>query len=83
MIALEQFSHALDSVDPGQALRGFVLQLAAEGHAKAEIVESLERLLLWLKDLDTRSETGEDAVLDVLDALSGWCHPGAQLLPKE
>jgi len=25
-------------------------------------------------------ETDEDAVLDVMDALTGWCHPDAQLL---
>jgi hypothetical protein len=28
-------------------------------------------------------ESDEDAVLDVMDALLGWCHPSAELLPEK
>jgi hypothetical protein len=63
-------------------LRAAVLELSREGQTKAGIYELLEKCLLQLRARDDR-EVAEDAVLDVMDALTGWCHGDVQLLPND
>ena len=82
MTQTERFEAALLADDPENALRGVVLELAAEGIAKTEISSRLEKFLLDRRLREEHSESDENALLDVLDALSGWCHPTAQLLGK-
>ncbi len=38
-----------------------------------------------LVQLRTRSgaENQQDAILNVMDALTGWCHPAARLVPDD
>ena len=69
------------SPEPAQALRAVVLRLADEGHARAEIYSDLEHCLLQVRARGDASESDTDANLDVLDALAGWYHPSARLLP--
>ena len=76
----ERFESALHASAPVTALRTVVLELAAEGVDKPEIAARLEKFLLDRRLRDEHSESDEDALLDVLDALAGWCHPSAQLL---
>jgi len=76
----ERFESALHSRDPGGALRTVVLDLAAEGVAKPDVYARLEKFLLDRRLREEHSEADEDALLDVMDALAGWCHPAAQLL---
>jgi hypothetical protein len=71
---------ALGKPDPVRTLRAVVLELAAEGHAKRAITVLLEELLLDLRARPEHREDDEDAVLDVLDGLAGWCQDGARLL---
>ena len=80
MTETERFETALHAQDSGSALRAVVLELAAEGLAKTEIYSRLEKFLLDRRRRAEHSESDEDALLDVLDALSDWCHPTAQLL---
>jgi hypothetical protein len=77
----ERWEKALKSPEPARSLRAVVVQLADEGHAKADIYSDLESFLRHVRASGKASETDEDAIRDVLDALSGWCHPTAQLLP--
>ena len=79
MTETERFETALHAHDPGAALRAVVLELAAEGIAKPEIYSRLEKFLIERRLREEHSESDEEALLDVLDALSGWCHPTAQL----
>ena len=75
----ERVQNALRNAEP--ALRTLVRDLAREGHSKAEIIELLERVVTQQR---ARGEArGEEALLDVLDALRGWCHPTAELLPEK
>jgi hypothetical protein len=43
----------------------------------------LEKLLLDLRGRPDHREANEDAVLDVMDGLAGWCQVEARLLPEE
>lgn len=75
----KEFETALHSPEPEQAMREAVLRFSEKGHSKAEIRVHLENLLVHVRENDPAAN--EDAVLNVLDALAGWCHPDAQLLP--
>ena len=77
----ERLESALRSPDPGRSLRSLVLELSQEGHTKADIYELLEKLVVQVRARADYRESDEDVVLDVMDALTGWCHPDAQLLP--
>jgi hypothetical protein len=74
-----RFEKALRSAEPAQSLRSLVEQLATEGYAKQEIYGFFEAFLLQLRQKGPK-ETEENTVLDVMDALTGWCHPTARLL---
>jgi hypothetical protein len=74
---------ALLAVEPVRALRALVQDLADEGKTKIEIRELLEKVLVQMRTHSDVSEAHEDAVLDVPDALTGWCHPSAELLPDQ
>jgi len=81
MTAIDHFSTALRAAQPGDALRQAVLRLADEGREKPELYQELEALLLQRRQSDSHSEADEEIILDVMDALSGWCHPSAEILP--
>jgi hypothetical protein len=77
----QRFEAALRTPDPGQALRALVTELSAEGLSEPEIYQLFEEELLHLRAAGRSAE--EDVILDTLDALSGWCHPDARLLPDK
>ena len=83
MTDTERFETALRSPDPARALRAGVLELAAEGCQKPDLYTRLEKFLLDRRLRADHCESDEDAVLDVMDALAGWCHPAGQLLPGQ
>jgi hypothetical protein len=78
----ERCEIALQANEPERALRALVLDLAKEGRTKAELCGLLETLLIRLRAREG-VEDREDAVLNVMDALTGWCHPDARLLPDD
>jgi hypothetical protein len=43
----------------------------------------LEGFLVRLRTRADYRDSDEDAVLDVMDSLTGWCHPDARLPPGE
>jgi hypothetical protein len=79
----DRVANALRSPEPVPALRVVVQELAREGKTKTEIYGLLEKFLVRLRAQPDVAEGDEEAVLDVLDALSGWCHPSAELLPDK
>ncbi len=81
MISDRIYDNTLRSDKPYENLRAQVTTLNQEGKAKAEIVESLERLVLRLRGEGRPQD--EELVLDVLDALGGWCHPSHHLLLED
>jgi hypothetical protein len=75
MTPSERLKIALHSPEPAQVLRSLVLELAMERHTKAQILELLEQL----RACKDNSEADEEIVLDIMDAVPGWCHPTAAL----
>jgi hypothetical protein len=74
---------ALHSPEPVPALRGLVEDLAREGNSKNKVYGLLEKFLVQLRARPDFREGDEEAVLDVMDALTGECHPSAELLPEK
>jgi hypothetical protein len=83
MIAQERFVQALAAAQPAQALRSLVEQLSQEGKSKQDIYDALARQLLLVRASAGDQGAEEEMLLEVMDALSGWCNPSAQLLPGE
>jgi hypothetical protein len=79
----QRLASALQSSEPARTLRRAVVDLSREGYAKEQIYDCLERLLLDLRTRENYLESAEDVVLDVMDALTGWCHPEARLLSED
>ena len=82
MTSEERCEVALHTKEPERGLRALVLELAKEGRTKAEIYALLENALVRLRAGNGREEQ-EESVLNVMDALTGWCHPGGRLLPDD
>lgn len=71
---------AARSPGPGFALRDAVIELRDGGWTKTEVVTALTDLLAATR-LAHRESEAEDAILDTLDAVEGWCHSSAVLFP--
>ena len=78
----ERCELAIQTKEPERALRALVLELAKEGRKKAEIYTALESVLVRLRARGGRDEQ-EESVLNVMDALTDWCHPGGRLLADD
>ena len=74
----ECFEQALRSPDPVGRLRSLALHLSAQGQARAAIIERFEQTRQQLREFDR--EADEDALMDALDCLVGWCRPEMRLL---
>lgn len=83
-MTLEERVHsALRSAQPAAGLRALVGDLAREGHGKADVLELFENIVVQQRTGADFRDKDEEAMLDVLDALRGWCHPAAELLPEQ
>jgi hypothetical protein len=75
---------ASTSADVINSLRGLVRELADEGYAKQEIYELFESVMLTVRQQNNEADSPqEDALLEVMDMLSGFCKPDLVLLPDE
>ncbi|HEX4795467.1 MAG TPA: hypothetical protein VH370_16845 [Humisphaera sp.] len=59
-------------------LRSLVEQMLTDGKNQTIILKDLETLRAELRIAN--NEKGEDAVMDVMDFLVGWCSPQMRLL---
>ena len=81
MIPLERFNPAMQSERVEENLRQTILDLAKEGHSKEEIMDAMDHLLEHVREVHSSAESAEeDMILEVMDALTGWCHPKSRLL---
>ena len=70
------YRSALHMPDPAVALRHAVVEgLREYGGDRARVLEDLEQLRVVARD----AGEDEDAILDVMDYLSGWCSPGERI----
>jgi hypothetical protein len=77
----EPFDEAIRSDQPGSSFRSLALALAAAGHSKEQVYTAFENYLQHLSRQPSMREVDEDAVLDAMDAVTGWCHRDAALFP--
>ncbi len=83
MIPETRLEKALRASPPAPALRTLVRDLFREGHSKEEIYGFLESFVVQLRARQDDREADEEMVLDLMDALTGWCHPEAQLSAED
>jgi hypothetical protein len=57
------------------------LRLFADGQTREAVLELFERARQQLRHADREAE--EDAVMDVMDFLVGWCSPHMKLPPEQ
>jgi hypothetical protein len=79
----ERLQNVFQSPDPARALRSLVQDLADHGMSRDTIRRLLENNLVHLREGKRPCDRAENALSDTLDALSGWCHPMAELLPEQ
>ncbi len=72
---------ALKGRDPVKELRDLSLHLLANGQTRDTILNLFERARQQLRQ--TGRETEEDAVMDAMDFLVGWCSPHMKLPPEQ
>ena len=68
---------ALRSPDRVHELRNLAAQLLDEGRPPAAVLDECEKVRRQLRD--AAREQDEDAVMDVMDFLTGWCSPQMKL----
>lgn len=76
-----RFEEALQSSSPVDSLRSLAISLQEEGSEHTSIFELFERNRQTLRAAGR--EADEDAVLEVMDFLVGWCSPHMSLAPKQ
>lgn len=74
--AIEQ---ALRAGEPLKSLKDLAIQFSAEGKSEPEIYKIFEDCILQMRTMNTYKESDEEMVMEVLDAITGWCHPEARL----
>jgi hypothetical protein len=73
----DRFEQALRSAEPVERLRSLALRLASEGYDRDAIIDVFEKARQQLRSDDRESD--EDAVMDVMDFVVGWCSPHMKL----
>lgn len=58
-------------------LRAFAREMLDTGYSRHALIEDFEGVRAEMRRRD--DEEREDAVMDVMDFLVGWCSPGARL----
>jgi hypothetical protein len=73
----ESIEQALHSQDPVGELRSLAQRLISQGQDQAAILALFEHVRQRLRH--ENREADEDAVMDVMDFLMGWCSPHMKL----
>jgi cell fate (sporulation/competence/biofilm development) regulator YlbF (YheA/YmcA/DUF963 family) len=73
----DKVERALAAADSFEQFRALVLELRADGHSSSAILDQFERVRQHLRQAGR--EADEDALLEVMDCLVGWCSPHVNL----
>jgi len=76
----ESIDRALSSPEPIPKLRALVKELFSRGADKASVLAAFENARQELRRAGR--EADEDAVMDAMDFLVGWCSPHVKLEPE-
>lgn len=67
--------------EPVNELHSLALRLLSEGYNKTAILAEFEKVRQQLRQANR--EADEDAVMEVMDFLVGWCSPHMKLQPDQ
>lgn len=81
MTQIDELLRLLQGPAPEALLCQFVKSSAAKGMSQSELYLLLDSVLLKVRKQDG-AENAEEAVLSVMDAVTGWCHPSARIFPE-
>jgi hypothetical protein len=73
----DEFESALAAAEPLQHLSGKVSEFLEAGADREELRVRLEAF--HVKLADAGREDDDDVVLEVLDYMTGWCHPSKRI----
>jgi hypothetical protein len=73
----DDFERALRSAEPITQLRALALRLSSQGYDRDALTAVFEDARQRLRADDRESD--EDAVVDVMDFIVGWCSPRMKL----
>jgi len=76
----ESLERALRSRTPGSELRSLAEAFLARGEDQSAVLQRFEKARQQLRQAGR--EADEDAVMDVMDCLVGWCSSHAKLAPR-
>jgi hypothetical protein len=77
----QRIEKALQSNEPVNELREVARTLFADGLTHEAVLDLFECARQQLRQADREAE--EDAVMDAMDFLVGWCSPHMKLSPEE
>ncbi len=77
----ESIEQALRSSEPFHSLRSVAQQLFSQGKDSPAVLAVFERARQQLREAGR--EADEDAVMDVMDCLVGWCGSHMKLVPPD
>lgn len=78
MHTTELRSRLATALEPERELRRIIENRAGAGESRSVLYSDLEQLLFSIRN-NPDARLSEDMVLDVMDALEGWCHPTAAI----
>ncbi len=82
MLSVEsRVEQALRSEAPVEQLRALAVAMQREGRQPPSVLEFFDKNREALREAGR--EADEDAVLEVMDFLVGWCSPHKSLAPKQ
>ncbi len=73
----QEIEAALRSARPVEQLREFAFGKLRQGHEQQDVLAEFEQARQHLREAGR--EQDEDAVMDVMDMLVGWCSPHVKL----
>ncbi len=76
-VSLRHLVYTTPESEVSDALRDLVETMVRAGRSRDAVYEDLKRLVMDLRH-ESRDEL-EDAVMDVMDVLTGWCSPSARI----
>jgi hypothetical protein len=77
----DNLTRCLKSAAPVPEMRALVEECLKQGINHSELLQKLDSVRQQLRQADR--EADEEAVMDVMDMLVGWCGPHMSLAPKQ
>jgi len=71
----ERYDAAMASPSPDWSFGRIADELAAEGHSREEVLSIFHEFLARVQQTEPNESPKQDAVLDVMDCITGWCQP--------